>query len=196
MLPGIQVSVKTISAVFALMMFGTFARAQNPIVLQDVRLIDGTLSPARDHMQITIEGGSIVEIRSALLRIAFPPNATILNLSGKTVMPGIINGHGHLGLVKGTAVSPDNYTRQNIEHQLAQYDRYGITTMISLGMNKDLLYQLRSAQEKDQFGGATILTADRGLGSPGCSPGGMRPRLRLARTNSIVRERRKRREEM
>ncbi len=121
-------------------------------------------------MQVTITGDKITGVRSALLRIAFPPNARILNLSGKTVMPGLINGHGHLGLVKGITVSPDNYTPANIEHQLAQYQRYGVTTMISLGMNKDLLYQLRSAQEKGQLGGATILTADRGLGSPGGMP--------------------------
>jgi imidazolonepropionase-like amidohydrolase len=141
-----------------------------PIVLQDVRLIDGTGAPPRDHMQVTIENGTITEIRSALLRIAFPPNAKILNLSGKTVIPGLINGHGHLGLVKGITANADNYTPENIEHQLAQYEHYGVTTMISLGMNKDLLYQLRSAQEKGELGGATILTADRGLGAPDGMP--------------------------
>jgi imidazolonepropionase-like amidohydrolase len=146
-------------------------RAQDRVtVLQDVRLIDGTGAPPRDHAQITIADGKVTTIRSALLKIAFPPNARVLNLQGKTVIPGLINGHGHLGLVKGVAVSPENYTAENIQHQLDQYERYGVTTVISLGMNKDLLYQLRSAQEKGQLGGATILTADRGLGSPGGMP--------------------------
>ncbi|MDQ2773859.1 MAG: amidohydrolase family protein [Acidobacteriota bacterium] len=144
--------------------------AVQPIVLQDVRMIDGTGQPPRDHMQITIEGSKITEIRSALLRIAFPPNAKILNLEGKTVMPGIIDGHGHLGLVKGISVSPENYTPENIESQLNQYERYGVTTMISLGMNKDLLYRLKREQGEGQLGGAAILTADRGLGSPGGMP--------------------------
>ena len=144
--------------------------ASRPVVLQDVRLIDGTGGAARDHMQITVADGKIAEVRSALLRIAFPPNAIILNLQGKTVMPGIINGHGHLGLVKGTTVSPDNYTPENVKQQLARYERNGVTTTISLGMNKDLLYPLRAEQEQGQLGGATILTADRGLGSPGGMP--------------------------
>ena len=121
-------------------------------------------------MQVTMIGGNITEVRSALLRIAFPPNAKIMNLSGKTVMPGLINGHGHLGLVRGTSVSPANYTRDNIEHQLEQYERYGVTTTISLGMNKDLLYQLRSEQADGKLGGATILTADRGIGTPNGMP--------------------------
>ncbi len=144
--------------------------ASQPIVLQDVRLIDGTGSAPRDHMQVTITDGQITEVRSALLRIAFPPNAKVLNSTGKTVMPGLINGHGHLGLVKGTSVSPANYTRENVVQQLAQYERYGVTTMISLGMNKDLLYELRSEQAQGKLGGATILTADRGIGTPNGMP--------------------------
>ncbi len=144
--------------------------APRPIVLQDVRLIDGTGQPPRDHVQITITGGQITEIRSALLRIAFPPNAQVLNVSGKTVIPGLINGHGHLGLTKGISVGPANYTPENIEAQLKQYERYGVTSMMSLGMNKDSLYPLIAAQKQGQIGGATIFTADRGLGSPDGMP--------------------------
>ncbi len=158
-------------ALLAISASSAFAQpAERPIVLQDVRLIDGTGAPPRDHVQITITGNTITGIRSSLLRIAFPPNAEVLNLSGKTVIPGLINGHGHLGLVKGTSVSPDNYTREDIEHQLAQYQRYGVTAVMSLGMNKDLLYGLKTAQGKGELGGSTILTADRGLGSPGGMP--------------------------
>ena len=147
--------------------------AQTPrqaIVLQDVRLIDGTGGAPRDHMQVVIADGRISTVRSSLLRIALPENARVLNLNGKTVMPGLINGHGHLGLVHDVSVRPENYTRENVERQLKQYERYGITTTVSLGMNKDLLYQLRSEQRDGKLGGATIITADRGLGSPGGMP--------------------------
>ena len=41
---------------------------------------------------------------------------------------------------------------------------------MSLGMNKDLLYQLRSEQGKRNLAGTTILTADRGIGTPGGVP--------------------------
>ena len=139
-------------------------------MLQDVRLIDGTGGAPRDHVQIIIEEGKIFEVRSGQSAMATPPNAEVLNLHGKTVMPGLINGHGHLGLVQGTTVSPADYTPENVERQLKQYERYGVTTTMSLGMNKDLLYKLRSEQEKGQLGGATILTADRGIGAPGGMP--------------------------
>ncbi|HEY7211846.1 MAG TPA: amidohydrolase family protein [Bryobacteraceae bacterium] len=163
-------AVKLAPVLLALSLVPAFAQNNQPVVLQDVRLIDGTGAPPRDHMQVTIENGRIREIRSALLRVAFPSNARILKLSGKTILPGLINGHGHLGLVKGTAVSPVNYTRENIGHQLAQYERYGITTTVSLGLNKDLLDELRAEQHEGKFGGAAILSADRGLGSPGGMP--------------------------
>jgi imidazolonepropionase-like amidohydrolase len=141
------------------------------IVLQDVRLIDGRGLPPADHASILIRNGKIAQIVAGNAARNWPQDARVLKLSGKTVIPGLINGHGHLGLVKGTSVSPANYTSGMIEQQLDQYERYGITTMISLGMNRDLLYELRAAQEKGSFYGTTILTADRGIGIPGGVPG-------------------------
>ena len=41
---------------------------------------------------------------------------------------------------------------------------------MSLGMNNDMLYKLRSEQEKGKLQGSTILTADRGMGVPGGVP--------------------------
>lgn len=146
------------------------AQTSGAFILEDVRLIDGTGSPPKDHVSILIENGKIAQILIGAAATLRNPDAQVLKLSGKTVVPGLINGHGHLGLSQGTTVSPANYTPQNVRRQLAQYERYGITTMISLGMNKDLLYQLRSEQEKANLGGTTILTADRGLGTPGGVP--------------------------
>src|SRR5580693_3103303 len=54
------------------------------LVLTHVRVIDGTGSAAAEDQRIDIEGGKIVRVQSAKLRNAFPPNAKILDLSGKT----------------------------------------------------------------------------------------------------------------
>ena len=117
-----------------------------------------------------INGTRIAEVRSALLRIALPPNATVVNLEGKTVMPGLINGHGPLGLVRGTTADGHNYMPENVQRQLEQYEHYGVTTVMSLGMNKDLVHELKARQARGELGGATILDADRGIGSPGGMP--------------------------
>lgn len=140
-----------------------------PILLQDVRLIDGTGAAPRDHVSLLISNRKITQIADAGAS-SWPKNATVMKLSGKTVIPGLIAGHAHLGLTEGATSGPEAYNVPNIEHQLSQYERYGVTTMISLGMNKDLIYQLRAEQQKGEFGGATILTADRGIGTPGGVP--------------------------
>ncbi len=139
----------------------------NSFVLSDVRLIDGTGRPAVEHASVVVQNGKIVRAGTGA---GTSTGARAIRLSGKTVIPGLINGHGHVGLVKGTAVAPANYTGVNIMRQLVQYEDYGVTTVISLGMNKDLLYKIRSDQEKGNEPGATVLTAGRGIGVPNGVP--------------------------
>jgi len=138
----------------------------NSFVLSDVRLIDGTGRLAVEHASVVVQNGKIVRAGTG----GGITGTRVIRASGKTVIPGLINGHGHVGLVKGTAVSPANYTGVNIMHQLVQYENYGVTTVISLGMNKDLLYKIRSDQEKGNEPGATVLTAGRGIGVPNGVP--------------------------
>jgi imidazolonepropionase-like amidohydrolase len=66
------------------------------LVLMHVRVIDGTGAAAAEDQRIDIEGGKITRVQSAKLRNAFPPNAKILDLAGKTVMPGLVGMHEHL----------------------------------------------------------------------------------------------------
>ena len=61
-----------------------------------VRVIDGTGAAAAEDQRIDIEGGKITRVQSAKLRNAFPPNAKILDLTGKTVIPGLVGMHEHL----------------------------------------------------------------------------------------------------
>jgi imidazolonepropionase-like amidohydrolase len=153
---------------------GLISRAQQPstqtVLLRDVRLIDGTGAPVREHVSLLLRDGRIAAIGGA--EMAAPPGAAVKELSGKTVMPGIISAHSHLGLLVDDAESSGTaYTRENVTAQLKQYERYGVTTILSLGMNRDLVYELREEQRTGRLGGATILTAGRGIGVPGGAPG-------------------------
>ena len=100
-----------------------------------------------------------------------PPGAEIIDLSGKTIIPALISAHSHLGLCKGIiGPRPENYTHENVQHQLEQYERYGVLTVMSLGVNKDVLYAWRDEQREGKLDGADIFTADRGLGVPRGAP--------------------------
>jgi imidazolonepropionase-like amidohydrolase len=139
----------------------------NSFVLSDVRLIDGTGRAPVEHASVVVQNGKIVRAGTGG---GAAGGARVIRLSGKTVIPGLINGHGHVGLVKGTTVASSNYTGVNVMRELVQYEEYGVTTVISLGMNKDLLYKIRSDQEKGNEPGATVLTAGRGIGVPNGVP--------------------------
>lgn len=66
------------------------------LVLMHVRVIDGTGAAAVEDQRIDIEAGKITRVQSAKLRNALPPNAKVLDLSGKTVIPGLVGMHEHL----------------------------------------------------------------------------------------------------
>jgi imidazolonepropionase-like amidohydrolase len=149
--------------------FVSGAQAQQVVVLRDVRVIDGTGAPPREHVSLLLRNGRIERIGGA--GMAAPAGAQVRELSGKTVMPGLISAHSHLGLIVDDAESSaTGYTRENVTAQLKQFERYGVTTILSLGLNRDLVYELREEQRAGRLGGATIYTAGRGIGVPGGAP--------------------------
>jgi imidazolonepropionase-like amidohydrolase len=66
------------------------------LVLEHVRVIDGTGAAPAEDQRIEIEGGTITRVQSAQQRQAYPAGAKVLDLTGKTVMPGLVGMHEHL----------------------------------------------------------------------------------------------------
>jgi imidazolonepropionase-like amidohydrolase len=160
--------------VLAVVGVGLLARAQQPsvqsVLLRDVRLIDGTGAAPREHVSLLLRDGRIAAIGG--VEMTAPKGVVVKELAGKTVMPGIISAHSHLGLLADDAESSGTaYTRENVTSQLKQFERYGVTTIMSLGVNRDLVYALRDEQRAGRLGGATIFTAGRGIGVPDGAPG-------------------------
>ena len=137
--------------------------------LTHVRVIDGTGHPPLEDATVVIEGNHILAIEQGTASI--PANAKILDLHGDTVMPGLINAHGHLALIADGQNSATAYTPENVLTELRQYESYGVTSMLSLGVNRDLLYPIRQQQREGKLDGATVFTADRGIGVPDAAPG-------------------------
>ena len=76
--------------------------------------------------------GTITAVGTAA-SVKIPAGATRVKVSGKTIMPGMINAHGHVGDVRGLKASQEFYTPEHVKHQLAVFARYGVTTVFSLG---------------------------------------------------------------
>jgi imidazolonepropionase-like amidohydrolase len=136
--------------------------------LTHVRVIDGTGRTPLEDATVVIEGNRILAVEPASSTL--PAAAKVVDLHGDTVMPGIINAHGHLALIADGQNSATSYTSENVLAELRQYESYGVTTMLSLGLNRDLLYSIRTQQRQGKLDGATVFTADRGIGAADGAP--------------------------
>jgi imidazolonepropionase-like amidohydrolase len=133
------------------------------IVLKGARLIDGTGQPAIENSVLIIEGDHVVTAGKAG-SVSLPKDADVKDVSGKTIMPALINLHGHLGLSTNGADSvAGHYTQENVLKQLNKYLSFGVATVASLGQDEDEIYKIRDAQHAGTVGGARLFTAGRGF---------------------------------
>lgn len=113
----LALSVALLSAALAIGL-----RAQQPAAVKaftGLRLIDGTDRAPIANATIVVRDGRIV---AAGPGVAVPAGAQSVALTGKTVIPGLINAHGHVN-------APDR--------DLKTYAAYGVTTVFSLGGNDE-----------------------------------------------------------
>jgi len=73
------------------------------IALTNARVIDGTGAPARQQQTIVIRDGKIAALGAAA-SVPVPEGATIIDLAGKSVMPGLVMLHEHLYYPAGSGV--------------------------------------------------------------------------------------------
>ena len=134
-------------------------------VFTGARMIDGTGRAPVENAILVIQDGKIISAGPAATT-TYPKGADtkIVDLKGRTIMPGLVNAHGHLGLTKGDSLAPENYSRENVAKQLAQYEAYGVTGILSLGLNRAIIYDWRNEQKAGKLPGADIFIGDRGIG--------------------------------
>lgn len=143
-------------------------------VLQNFTLIDGSGRPAVANAALVVRDGRI-EYAGPQSGIKAPSGAQTIDLAGKYVIPGIINLHGHIGNVVGLKQDPANYTRRNVESNLRTYASYGVTTVVSLGADQPLVFDIRREQRSSRPQYTRVFTAYRGFtgkaGYPTSAPG-------------------------
>jgi enamidase len=95
----------------------------NVVALTHVRVIDGTGVAPREDQTLVLRDGNIADVGNAAA-IHVPAGALVLDLTGKTVIPGLVMMHEHLYYPTG----PDNYA--NLSQSFTRlYLAGGVTSM-------------------------------------------------------------------
>jgi enamidase len=129
-----------------------YVRTSAPVIaLTNVRVIDGTGAPARPDQTIVLKNGVIAEIGDAA-RVTPPPGAEVIDLAGRSVIPGLVMLHEHLYYPTGPGVYGqlgESFTRL--------YLAGGVTTMRTGGnLNGYMDINLKRAIDSGQKPGPAI----------------------------------------
>ena len=143
---------------------------QSGVLFEGARLIVGDGSAPIDNSAFLVTNNKI-ETVGRKGEIKLPPGAVRVNLSGKTVMPSLIDSHTHLGwqVIQTGQISADTYTRENLVDHLRRAAYYGIAATQSMGIDKgDIAYQIRADPPPNT---ALFHLAGRGMAMPNAGPG-------------------------
>jgi imidazolonepropionase-like amidohydrolase len=137
--------------------------AARAVWFEGARLIVGDGTGPIENAAFLVENGSFTWVGTAGARTP-PAGAVHTDLTGKTVIPALIDGHNHIGLtdVRNGTSSKTNYTRDNLVDQLRRYAYYGVSAALSMGLEADqaVAYHLRDEKLPDA---ALFLTVGKGI---------------------------------
>ncbi|MGA3226285.1 MAG: amidohydrolase family protein [Acidobacteriaceae bacterium] len=131
-------------------------------VLKNFTLIDGTGHEPVAHAAMIVDNGRIVWV-GPVAQLKAPPSAQVVDLQGKYVMPGIINLHVHLGATIGLEQNEKFFTPENVEKDLKTYASYGVTSVLSMGTDKDSIFKIRDQQRAGRPGETRVFTVGQGF---------------------------------
>jgi imidazolonepropionase-like amidohydrolase/ABC-type polysaccharide/polyol phosphate export permease len=147
------------------------ARREQTTLIRDARVFVGDGS-VLERASVLVRNGKIAGIYPGAAPDAKSLRAETIEAAGKTLLPGLIDAHVHLGSPGGLYEDPAEYTRldQGIDRELAAYLYSGVTAVRSAGDRLDALEEHRKTVNSgaklgaELFGVGPLLTAAGGHG--------------------------------
>jgi imidazolonepropionase-like amidohydrolase len=137
--------------------------------LMNARLLDGT------GASVLVEKGRIANVARA--GDAPPERCGTIDLAGRTLLPGLVDAHSHVGLafekpatLSGTEPLLPGTLAHVLAAELREVVRMGITTVRDVGSIGDIVVEARQAMRYGMFSGPRLLTCGRIVSPTG--PGG------------------------
>ena len=176
--------MRLLLATSAVLLIAVLLLAQSPTatVYEGARLITGDGATIEDSAFV-VQNGLFTQVgRRGSLRLPF--GATHVDLTGKTVMPGKVDLHGHIGFQHDTdgTMAKEYFTRENLTDHLQRLAYYGFSAVTSIGdlVDRSDLHGGRTGwgdvplQLRNKLipGAALFRTAGTGIAWPGSGANG------------------------
>lgn len=142
-------------------------------VFMNGRIFDGRGNTTLDGW-VLVEGDRIAEVGSAEMLREFDPSWPVTDLAGRTLMPGLIDGHVHICFDASPEAGQEVYGKGEASLALiaarnaAQTLAAGFTTVRDMGGKNFINLALRDAITAGQIPGPRILSAGHNI----CMTGG------------------------
>lgn len=121
---------------FVFLLFVSFISAVNAdTAFTGAMIWDGSGAPLIEDATILV--GNDGRISAIGKTVDIPANTEIISLTGKYVLPGFVNAHGHINGFWDE--QGDRNLQDNMRSSLKRYARYGVTTINSLGDTTELI---------------------------------------------------------
>ncbi len=140
------------------------------VVYEGARLIAGDGSAPIESGAVVVDNGRITAVgRKGAVTV--PSGASHVDLTGKTVMPALINAHIHIGYEGYTSWSAENYVANNVADHLRREAYYGVAAVMSVGGDpNDQALQFQRDQQAGKFPDTARFLFAAGMAPPGGGP--------------------------
>src|SRR5262249_46448367 len=105
------------------------------VLYEGARLIPGDGRPPVASSAMLVENGIITKV-GPKGSVTAPAGALRIDLSGKTLMPALIDAHVHPGFQRGLTYTGENFTRETIINDLNRALYFGVAVVQSQGIEK------------------------------------------------------------
>jgi len=146
------------------------AEIPSSILFEGATLITGDGSAPVENSAFLVENARIASVGHKGDIAALAGTARV-DLTGKTVMPALVDTHTHLGwaIIKTGRIDKDTYSKDNLIDHLHRLAYYGVAATQSMGIDPgETPYEVRANPVPDA---ALFHTAGRGMGRPNAGPG-------------------------
>jgi imidazolonepropionase-like amidohydrolase len=139
-------------------------------VFDGARILDGNGGAPIENGRLVVQDGRVTTVGSSSA-VPIPQGATRIDVTGKTIMPAMINVHAHMGYEAYTTWGARNHTAPNLLDHLQREAFYGVVAATSVGSSPmEMSLQFQRDQQAGKYPPAARYLFMPGMAPPNGGP--------------------------